>query len=145
MTMFDDKKYIRIGHFDNFKGENSILISTDIHGLLELENIFLKLSNGLHDFDFSTLQHLDKNFRINLKAHIDKDNIGLIQVSSDKYDWRLNSQKWGEFQEKLTAMYRLGNNGHHFLDSNSKENRELQVIFSWNEYDLKFWKHNTNG
>jgi hypothetical protein len=140
--MIDDKKYIRIGHFDNFKGENSILISTDIHGLLELEDIFLKLSNGLHYFDFSTLQHLDNKFRINLKAFINKDNIGLIQESTDNYVWRLNSQKWGEFREKLTTIYRLGKDGHHFLDSDSTENKDLQVIFSWNEYDLKFWKQN---
>jgi hypothetical protein len=37
-------------------------------------------------------------------------------------------------------MYSIGNNGHHYLDSDSKENKDLQVIFSWNEYDLEFWK-----
>jgi hypothetical protein len=138
--MFNDQKYIRIGYFDNFKGENSILISADIHGLLELEDIFLKLSNGLSNFDFSILRHFDKKFRINLKAYNDKDNIGLIQISTDNYDWRLNSQKWGEFREKLTALYRLGENGHQYLDSDSLENKDLQVVFSLNEYDLKFWK-----
>jgi hypothetical protein len=138
--MINEQKYIRIGHFDNFKGENSILISADINGLLELEDLFLKLSNGLPDFDFSMLKLLDKKYSIKLKAFNDKDNVGLRQIKYDIYDWRLTSQKWGEFREKLTAMYSIGNNGHHYLDSDSKENKDLQVIFSWNEYDLEFWK-----
>jgi hypothetical protein len=86
------------------------------------------------------LKLLDKKYSIKLKAFNDKDNVGLRQIKYDIYDWRLTSQKWGEFREKLTAMYSIGNNGHHYLDSDSKENKDLQVIFSWNEYDLEFWK-----
>lgn len=47
-----EKPHIRIGYFDDFKGEDSILISADIEGLLELEDVFMKMANGLPSFNF---------------------------------------------------------------------------------------------
>lgn len=138
------KGHIYIGHFNNFKGEDSILISVDIEGLLELENVFLKLSNGQTEFDLSNLNLLDKNFCLKINAFEDKENIGLIKTKSDSYEWRNTRQKWGEFREKLTGMYKNGNGGHHYLDSNSTENKDLQVICSWNEYPLTFWEEHKN-
>jgi hypothetical protein len=76
----------------------------------------LKLSNGLSSFGFSNLKLLDKTFQIKLSAFNDTKNVGLRQTSSDSYEWRATSEKWNEFREKLTAMYRNGNGGHHYLD-----------------------------
>ena len=101
--MIEDK-HIRIGHFDDFKGEDSILISADIEGLLELEDVFLKLANGLSSFAFSNLKLLDKTFRLKLSAFNDNKNVGLRQTSPDSYEWRATSEKWNEFREKLTAL-----------------------------------------
>lgn len=144
--MTTEQRHIRIGHFDDFKGEDSILISADIEGLLELEDVFLKFANGLPSFDFSNLKLLDKNFRIKLSAFSDSDNLGLRQISTDTYEWRATSEKWGEFREKLTAMYRNGSGGHHYLDSDPADNKDLQVVFSWDEYPLTFWeKHKTEN
>lgn len=138
--MIKERKHICIGYFDDFKGADSILISADIHGLVELEDIFLKLSSGLKNYDFSELTLLDKKYRIDLKAFNETDNIGLKRIEKDKFEWRLSKDKWGEFRAKLTAMYRLGNGGHHYLDSDSKANNDFQVVFSWNEYPLDFWE-----
>jgi hypothetical protein len=60
--MTDTFKYIRTGFYDDFKGYDTILISSDVGGLLEIENAFIQLSQGLHFFDFSTLQHLDAKY-----------------------------------------------------------------------------------
>lgn len=137
--MTKNKKHIRIGFLENFKGENSILISVDIHGLLELEKVFLKLSKNLTDFNFNNLKLLDNKYRISLKAFPDNEDIGLIETTHQNYEWRVTKEKWGEFREKLTSMYRIGNGGHHYLDSDSKANNDLQVILSWDEYDIDFW------
>jgi len=133
-------KKICIGFFKDFQGEDSILISADIYGLLEMEGIFLKLTDGLTDFNFSDLKLLDKEFRINLIAYNDSQNIGLRHTVSGQYEWRATKEKWNEFREKLTAMYRNGISGHHYLDSNSADNGDLQVVFSWDEYSMSFWE-----
>ncbi|WP_143470480.1 hypothetical protein [Labilibaculum filiforme] len=133
-----EQKHIRIGYFDNLKGEGSILISADIDGLLELEDTFLKLSQGLTAFNFSKLKLLDKSHKIKLVAIIDMENIGLIPTIKGTFEWKVRPEKWGEYREKLTALYRNSNSGHQYLDSNSIDNKDLQVIFSFNEYPLSF-------
>ncbi|UGU16754.1 hypothetical protein LS482_02515 [Sinomicrobium kalidii] len=139
--MATTNKYIRIRFFNNFKGEDSILITADIKGLLELENAFTKLANGHSKYEFTQLKLLDPQFKLNITAISDNKDLGLMAISSGKYEWRLTSKKWNEFKEKLISMYRLGNGGHHYLDNDSTFNNDLQVIFSWNEdqYDLDFW------
>lgn len=137
--MTTKKGHIHIGYFDNFKGENSIVISVDINGLLEIESIFLKLSQGLSEFDFSKSQHVDKSIKLKLHAVTSEENIGLIQTSPDNYVWKITSAKWSEFREKSTALYRLGSSGHQYLDSDSIDNKDLQVVLSWNEQTQKKW------
>ena len=139
LTMTKNQKHIRIGFFENFKGENSILISVDIHGLLLLEKVFLELSNNLTDYNFDKLKLLDNKYRIKLKAFCDNENIGLVETSHQNYEWRVTKEKWGEFREKLTSMYKLGSSGHHYLDINPKANKAIQVVLSWDEYDINFW------
>ena len=135
-------KKICIGFFEDFSGEDSILISVDIYGLLEMEGIFLKLADGLADFNLSELNLLDKEFRINLIAYNDTQNNGLRRTANGQYEWRATKAKWNEFREKLTGMYRNGISGHHYLDSDSADNGDLQVVFSWDEYPMSFWTNN---
>ena len=132
-------KKICIGFFEDFSGEASILISVDIYGLLEMEGIFVKLADGLSDFNFSDLNLLDKEFRINLIAYNDAQNNGLRHTANGQYEWRATKEKWNEFREKLTGMYRNGISGHHYLDCDSTDNGDLQVVFSFDEYPMSFW------
>lgn len=136
--------HIRIGLFEDFEGEDSVLITADINGLLELEDLFLNLANGQSKFELTELKHLDRTYRMNITAYNDIQDLGLTKVKNTIYEWRLTSNKWNEFREKLTAMYRLGKGGHHYLDSDSKLNNDYQVIFSWNENsnELEFWEKN---
>lgn len=135
-------KKICIGFFEDFSGEDSVLISVDIYGLLEMEGIILKLADGLSDFNFSDLNLLDKEFRINLIAYNDTQNYGLRRTANGQYEWRATKAKWNQFREKLTGMYRNGISGHHYLDSDSADNGDLQVVFSWDEYPMSFWTNN---
>jgi len=132
-------KKICIGFFEDFSGEDSILISVDINGLLEMEGVFLKLADGLPDFNFSELNLLDKEFRISLIAYNDTQNNGLRHTASGQFEWRATKAKWNEFREKLTALYRNGNIGHQYLDCEPADNGDLQVVFSLDEYSMSFW------
>lgn len=85
------------------------------------------------------------NFNLKLTGFNDDKNIGLIQTSTEAFEWRLTKSKWNEFREKLTAMYRNGSSGHYYLDSDSSDNKDLQVVFSWGEYPLSFWEKYKKG
>jgi hypothetical protein len=138
--MTTETPHIRIRHFNDFQGKKCVLISADIHGLLELEEVFFKLSNGLDLYDFSTLKLLDKKFRINLIASNGTHNIGIRKSSADNYEWTVTKEKWGHFRERLTGLYRIGTEGNRMLNIDQNDEKEIQVVFSWNEYQLSFWK-----
>ena len=139
--MTDTSKYIRTGFYDNFKGYDTVLISVDINGLLEVENAFLKLSQGLPYFDFSTLELLDTKYRVAIKAYSDTNNIGLKQIDKGKFEWRLTNGKWNQFREMTTALYRNSTSGHQYLDTETGDIDldSLQVVLSLDEYPLSFW------
>lgn len=147
--MTDTSKYIRTGFYNDFKGYDTVLISADINGLLEIENAFIQLSQGLTCFDFFKLKLLDKYYHVDIKAYNDTNNVGLKQIDKGKFEWRLTKGIWNQFKEMTTALYRNGNRGHQYLDSetnyfNSEENyidtNSLQVVLSLNEYPLSFWE-----
>lgn len=140
--MTDTSKHIRTGFYDDFKGYDTVLISVDIYGLLEIENVFLELSNGLSSFDFSTLKPLDTKYSVDIKAYNDTNNIGLKQIDKGKFEWRLTKDKWTQFREMTTALYRNGTSGHQYLDTETGDIDldSLQVVLSLDEYPLSFWK-----
>jgi hypothetical protein len=147
--MTDISKYIRTGFYDDFKGYDTLLISVDIDGLLELENAFIQLSQGLPCFDFSTLKLLDKHYHVDIKAYTDENNSGLKQIDKGNFEWRLTQNNWNHFRDLLTGLHRNGKGGHQFLDSEANYYAEeanyidldsLQVVVSLNEYPFNFWE-----
>jgi len=134
--MTDTSKHIRTGFYNDFKDYDTVLISVDIHGLLEIENTFLELSQGLPCFDFSTLKLLDTKYSVDIKAYNDTNNVGLKQIDKGKFEWRLTKDKW------TTALYRLSTNGHQYLDTETGDIGvdSLQVVLSFDEYPLNFWE-----
>jgi hypothetical protein len=147
--MTETFNYIRTGFYDDFRGYDTILISVDISGLLEIENVFLQLANGVPSFNFHTLKYLDPKFQINIQAFNGEANAGLKQIDKGKFEWRLKKEKWNQFREMATALYHNGTGGHQYLDfetnyfdteSNFIELDSLQVVLSLNEYPLSFWE-----
>ena len=134
-----DEKHIRIGFFNDFKGEDSILISADIYGLLELEKIFNQLSKKSTEFELSNTKFIDPEFNIGIKMSSTDLNSGLKQVNGN-YVWNLTKNKWSEIRDQASGLYKNGTNGHHYLDSESEINDDLQIVLSLNEYDMGFWK-----
>jgi hypothetical protein len=48
-----DEKYIRIGFFEKFRGEDSVLIEADIYGLLEIQSVLLNCNRLVMYMPFS--------------------------------------------------------------------------------------------
>lgn len=140
--MTDTSKYIRTGFFENVKGNDYVLISVDIQGLLEIEKAFLQLSKGSPLFDFSILKCLDQKYQVAIKAYNDTTNIGLKQIDKGRFEWRLTKIKWSQFREMATALFRIGKDGHQDLNTEADEEdlHSLQVVLSLDEYQLSFWK-----
>ncbi len=92
--MTDTSKYIRTGFFENVKGNDCVLISVDIQGLLEIEKAFLQLSKGSPLIDFSILKCSDQKYHVAIKAYNDTTNIGLKQIDKGRFEWRLTKIKW---------------------------------------------------
>lgn len=134
------EKYIRIGFFDNFRGEDSVLISVDIHGLLQLEELFDKLANNCNSFKIGDLEYIDKEYSLNITLLCDNYNYGLTEIEPNVYEWRVTKEKWANFRIKARALYLNSDKCHNYLDSDSIENNDLQVILSLNEYNLNFWE-----
>lgn len=108
-------------------------------GLRELQSAFLELSKGLVSFDFSNLRFLDRFFNLPIKAINSSDNIGLIKDNDNLYQWILTKDKWNQFFNILADIRNDENNLHHYLDSDSVDNLDLQVVLSLNEYDDDLW------
>jgi len=73
-------------------------------------------------------------------AICDEEDRGMMKINSNYYEWRLTKERWLAFRVKTTTMYRSNNERHCSLDSDSIENKDVQVILSMNEYPLDFWK-----
>ena len=128
------QKKIYIGFFEDDQGEGRIQIAADIFGLIEMQKIFFRLSDGQNSFNFSDLQFLDNKFRINLVAYSDTMNLGLRLTDNDTYEWRVTKEKWSEFRENLLMLCVDYRKQHIYLESNSEDNSDLQVIFSYDEF-----------
>jgi len=132
LSMMNEKSYIRIKYFPDFKGKESLIISADIKGLLELEEVFWQLSDDRDNYDFSNLKLLDKEFDINLSAFKGMNDVGLKRNSTGTFEWIVTKEKWGHFRERLTGLYRIGSDGSRTLNADQNHEEEIQVIFSWN-------------
>jgi hypothetical protein len=147
--MAETTPYIRIGFFSDFKDYDTLLISVDRKGILEIEGAFENLSKGTSEFDFSTLSALDKQYHVELIAYVDTNNFGLNEVGKNKYEWRLTPFIWNQFKEITAVLGQSDHCGHHYLDFesnyfNKEENfidlDSLQVILSLDEYPLSLWE-----
>jgi len=137
-----NSNYIRTGFYDDFKGYDTVLISVDMNGLLEVEDAFSQLSQGRQQFNFSELRLLDKKYHVDIIAYNDAKNLGLKQADKNKFEWRLTKDMWHHFKELLKSMTISKTHGHHYLDADEGniDGSSLQVVFSLDEYPLSFWE-----
>lgn len=128
------EKKICIGLFKGSPLEDCIHIAADVFGLIELQDVFKSLGNGMDRFDFSNLQLLDKKYRINLVAHCDPLNVGLKQTGNGTYEWSQTKAKWNEFRDNLLNLCYQHPEKTIELESGDAHKDALQVIFSFDDF-----------
>lgn len=133
-----DKKYIRIGFFENFKGADSVLIEADIYGLLELEDVLLNLAMNKKVCKTQDLKLLDSKHGLNIQMTPGNKNNGL-KKSVDTYEWTLTPEKWNDLREMTTVLIKDNAGGHQYLDLDTSPFDDLQVVLSFDEYGIDFW------
>lgn len=133
-----DKKYIRIGFFENFKGADSVLIEADIYGLLELEDVLLNLAENKKECNTQDLKLLGSKHGLNIQMTPGNKNDGL-KKSGDTYIWTLTPEKWNDLREMTTVLIKNNAGGHQYLDLDTSPFDDLQVVLSFDEYGIDFW------
>ena len=136
-TLMDNS--IKIGFLKDFKGEDSLLISVNINGLLKIEELFQSLSLNSSIISFKNIDTYNPQ-NLDLTLQISNSNIGLIKTGK-KLNWILTIKQWGSIREKATSLIKNSTSGHHYLDSENPKNKDIQVILSLNEYGQDFWKN----
>ena len=87
---------IKIGFLKDFKGEDSLLISVNINGLLKIEKLFQSLSLNSSIISFKNIVTYNPQ-NLDLTLQISNSNIGLIKTGK-KLNWILTIKQWGSIR-----------------------------------------------
>jgi len=137
-----DDPHLRIGALSDFRREDSILLSASAEVLAELAIMFARLADGLPKYEFSDIGLLDSECRIDLTARVEQSNSGLRRIRPHVYEWRVTREKCAEFSAQAASLIVCRSSGHQYLDADSIDNADMQVVLSFNEYPREFWaKH----
>lgn len=129
-------KKIKIGLFKGSTEKEEIQLSADVFGLIELQESFKSLANGMDCFNFSSLRLFDHKSPINLVAYNHPINGGLKHTGNGIYEWRQTTEKWNEFRDKLINTCYQNTEKNIRLESGAAHQEDLQVAFTYDEYDL---------
>jgi hypothetical protein len=133
-----EAKLIRIGYFEDFRTEDSILISVDALGLEEMIALFGRLGAGQGPFNLLNLTELDDRYRKSINARAIDEAIGMRRIGNDAFEWSLPAERWRIFQEMAQNMRR--GTCHQYLDCDPEDNQDLQVVLSFGEYGDEWWE-----
>lgn len=131
---------IRIGHFDNFKGCNAILVAGDTVALQTLADALRQLETAtaqpvkIHELPFVQCYG-----DIQLTAYPVSTDQGLRRSHEKRthFSWHHSEEGWLEAAEKIKIVVNGSGCGHNYLDCIGVE--DATVIVSLNEYDYAWW------
>ncbi len=130
---------IRVGFFEDFKGEDTLLIDVDAEGLRDLiawlrdvmpsdRNVLLSACSGV-------------NLQAGLRVEVirSRDDAGLLRTAETAFVWQRSEDGWTEILELLARM-EVGA-CHQYLDG---PRDDVQVMASIGEYREEWWnRHGT--
>ena len=121
---------LRLGYFENFMGNNTLLLDGDIEGLSELAQALSVLAIGgrdvvaVHSLPFVSALH-----QVELSAHRFHRDVG-VSKTRDGFQWQRSSAGWAAVVEQVLAVKHQGR-CHQYLDAPSDD---LTVMVSSGEY-----------
>ena len=63
---------------------------------------------------------------------------GSPNFPADSFDF--SPEKWNDLREMTSVLIKNGTGGHQYLDSNTSPFDDLQIVLSFDEYGIAFWK-----
>lgn len=99
------------------------MISAPILGILEIEKLFSNLADGI------TNQTILSKNKILINLYSDIEDKGFLN-NKGILEWRLTKNKWSQFREQTTGLYKSGVTGLCYLQSDSLNDSEYVVILS---------------
>ncbi len=120
----------RLGHFEDFKGNNTLLLDGDVEGLGELAQALSALAIGernvvaVHSLPFVLAQH-----QVDLSAHRSHQDVGVAKTP-DGFQWRRSSEGWAAVVELVLVVKHQGR-CHQYLDAPADD---LAVMVSSGEH-----------
>jgi hypothetical protein len=121
---------VRLGYFEDFKGDNTLLLDGDADGLGELARILGALAVGeRHVVSVHSLPFVSAENQVELHAHRSPRDIG-VSKTVDGFQWRRSPEGWAAVVEQILAVREQGR-CHQYLDAPSDD---VTVMVSSGEY-----------
>lgn len=135
---------LRVGYFENFKGDDTLLLESDSEGIARLADLLRSLATGernrlaLHDLPLFEMHH-----GIEVTATISARDRGLQRHGVENvFLWERTQEGWETAIELLEAFRDGESPCHQYLDAEGIYTEEIVVQVSRNEYGDAWWsKH----
>lgn len=126
---------IRVRFIANYAGRPTVMIATNIRGLLDLEDRFGQLYKKEKQSTLSNAFFHDPERINDIVLKISSENKGLERVGNTKFEWGLTKSKWNEFREKVSALIKNKSEGELFLNIDNNKLENYQVVIYLNLQD----------
>ena len=133
---------MHVGYFENFKGDDTLLLESDSDGIARLATLLQFLATGkranlaLHELPWFEVHH-----GIELTAVVSAQDRGLKHLIGGKtFLWERTQEGWEIVVEFLEAFRDGESPCHQYLDAEGDYSDEIVVQVSRNEYGDAWWQ-----
>jgi len=121
---------VRVGYFEGFKGQDTLLIDGDTEGLSQLARSLTGLIAGDRDvLPLHSLPFVSAPNGVELSAHCATKDLGMLRRPNG-FEWRRSARGWAGVVEQVLGVKEQGK-CHQYLDAPSDE---VVVMVSSGEY-----------
>jgi hypothetical protein len=127
---------IRIGHFNNFKGADTLLIDVDAAGLAWLSEVIASVGGTGQAVRLDQCSEVAVAGGVEVTVERSPQDIGLTSTGRHQFVWRRSLAGWGEVADTLKVIQNAGTPCHQYLDGPADQ---LPVMASMGEYGESWW------
>jgi hypothetical protein len=128
--------WLRVGYFENFGGDDTLLFAGDAVGLRRMTQVFRELSGVLDSpTDVACLAGVTVCGDIRIILERSSNDEGLRSRGAGQYAWRRTPDGWIDLAAKL-ALLAETSAGHQYLDGPGDD---VQVVAAIGEYEEDWW------
>jgi hypothetical protein len=129
---------VRLGYFEDFKSNNTLLLDGDQTGLKQLVEQLRALAAGaVESIAIHSLPFVETHHGVQLVAQGTTDDIGTLQRGPADFQWQRSRSGWEDVTDKVQAVIQ-GGRCHHYLDA---PHDTVTVMVSSGEYDAHWWSN----